>query len=140
MHEKDHIQQAVAAEIDRRERAAAAEKRMADLEATVQAQSGMIASLWQAVEAFCGRIEWGVCPVTLKAPQVVNSIASLASVEGVVRTGQRFLVLVGGSNGPELHEAAEVDSQGRIVQTAVVKGSDVFVVQKSYRVRSGGGI
>lgn len=140
MHQQDHIQQAVAAEIDRRERAAAAEKRMADLEASVQAQGGVIASLWQAVEAFCSRIEWGVCPVTLKAPQVVNSIASLRSIDGRARTGQRLVVTVGGSNGPELHEVTEVDNEGRIVQTLVIKGSDVFVVQKSHLVRSSGGI
>ena len=86
--------------------------------------------------AFCGRIEWGICPVTLKAPQVANSLTSLRNVSGTVRIGQRFVVAIGGSNGPELHEVTEVDSEGRIVATNVIQGSAVFVVQKTHQIRN----
>jgi hypothetical protein len=129
--------------IDRLERRLQERERMRSLESKVRAQEQGIADLHRttnelrhALDALVAGVLRGICPVTAHQPQVVNSLAGLRNVSGVVNVGQLFDVLVGGSNARELHEVTAVNASGQILSTKVLEGPTAFAVPQMHTVRS----
>ncbi len=122
--------------IDRLERRLQERQRMRDLESKVHAHAQDLAELRHALDAMVTGVLQGICPKTAQRPQIVSSLASLRNVSGMARVGQLFDVLVGGSNGRELHEVSAVNASGQIMNTKVIDGSAVFVVPQVHSVRS----
>jgi hypothetical protein len=122
--------------IDRLERRLQERQRIRDLESQVSAQGQGIAELRHALDALVAGVLQGICPKTAQRPQIVSSLSSLRNVSGLAKVGQLFDVLVGGSNGRELHEVTAVNASGQIMSTKVLEGSTVFVVPQVHTVRS----
>ncbi len=122
--------------IDRLERRLQERERMRNLESKVSAQEQGIAELRHALDALVAGVLQGICPKTAQRPQIVSSLSSLRNVSGLAKVGQLFDVLVGGSNGRELHEVTAVNANGQIMSTKVLEGSTVFVVPQVHTVRS----
>ncbi len=129
--------------LDALERRQQERRRVKDLETALATQSQNIDTLRktvdelrQALDAMVTNVLHGVCPQTAQRPQTVNSIASLRSVLDTVKVGQLFDVLVGGSNGRELHEVTAVNAQGQILTTRVLEGPETFVVPGVHVIRS----
>lgn len=94
-----------------------------------------IRSVFDAIDVFAKTIEYGICPITAKSPLIVNSTSALRTLERVL-LGQRFIVLIGGCNGQELHEASKIDEQGRILETSVIDGFATYQIKSTHQIRN----